>query len=136
MTALPLAQLRESSSLRPDGSFDQTSREVTGPLAVVEHVLRSLVTPRGSLSWAKDRGINILALELADLSPPDQARWERAIAAEARRNDYVRYAVAKLNLSPITGWTLSVEILLVDGKTYPFQVKISEAVAAFRKGTT
>ncbi len=130
-TTLKIAQLREHSCLLPDGSLGMTSRPITGRLCVGQHVLNALFTPRGSLSWARDRGLDVRQLEHADLSALEIRRWETAIAAEARRVDYVRTAAARLTLDEERGWLLEVPLVLTDGSTFALQVAISEAVAAF-----
>lgn len=131
-TTIKISQLREHSCLRADGTLGMTSRPITGRVCVGAHVLHALVTPRGKLAWAPEVGLDVRQLEHADLSPADIRRWETAIAAEARKVDYVRSAAARLFLDDVRGWVLEVPLVLVDGSTFALQVAISEAVAAFR----
>jgi hypothetical protein len=128
---LPLADIRDPdciASLSPL-TFDITGAYVTGASAIVRRVLYRIVSPRGSLVYARGSGIDLRDLENASLSPAQIEGWRSALVREARAVDYVLDATAGLALVERT-WIVVVAVVLVDGRTYPLEVGIADAGAA------
>src|SRR5688572_4405831 len=99
---LTLADIgNDISVVRPDGTLglDLTFTPITGSRVVAEGVLKSWISPRGSMFWAKDRGINVLTLRNGDHDRATLERWKIALSHEAKKVDGVRSVVVSFVFS-------------------------------------
>jgi hypothetical protein len=80
------------SIIRSDGTLglDLTFTPITGSRVVVEGVLRVWISARGSMFWAKDRGVNFLTLRNAAHDRMQLELWKMALVNEAKKVDGVR----------------------------------------------
>lgn len=128
MTTQRLADLVDYSTFPPGGGCDLTGYEIRGARVALEHVVRSWLSPRGSLKWTPGRGVDIRALENADLTPAEISAVARALVVEARQVDFVEDCEVTITLAGVT-LTIEATVRLVDGGTYPLAVQLSEAGA-------
>lgn len=94
--------LVDYSTFRDDGQPGVTGRRITGVRVVLEHCARAILTPRGSLSWARDAGFDIRQLENADLTATQRNAVKALLDAEIRGVDFVAGVVSRLSFDPTT----------------------------------
>jgi hypothetical protein len=121
---LRLAELVDVSTFGPGGP-GLTSQKIRGARVAVEWVARAWLTPRGSLPWAPDRGINILDLENSTHDTTSLARWQAALVAEAEAVEFVQSCDVAITLAD-RRITILGTLILVDGRTYRLAVTLAE----------
>lgn len=129
--ALPLDDLTDYSTLTyVDGLlvFDLTNRVIRGADVPIEWVLRSWVTLAGTLPWAPSEGRDITLLENTTISPGEAVRWQMALGQTARAVDYVIECAVTVEFDDVARtFTARGNVTLVDGRSYPFAVRIGLA---------
>lgn len=80
-----------STFLRADGlaDLDPSFAVITGPQVVAESVARSLMTRRGLMTEAPDRGIDLQQLQSARLTPAALRQIHAVVEREVRADDRV-----------------------------------------------
>ncbi len=99
---LTLADIgNDISIVRPDGTLglDLTFTPITGSRVVAEGVLKRWISPRGSMFWARDAGVNVLTLRNGDHDRLTLERWKIALSNEAKKVDGVRSVVVTFTFS-------------------------------------
>jgi len=132
--ALPLAQLTDYSTFTAeDGAlvFDLTGRVIRGADVVIEQVARAWVTEK--LPWDPNAGEDIGLAENTQPSARDLAWWKMRLGTVAQRIDYVQAcAVTVAHDGAAKTFTARGNVTLIDGKSYPLAVQLSQASGAVR----
>lgn len=109
-----------------------SAREVSGAPAVLRRVLYRWCTTRGLLPWDVSVGLGTALQDMPGvvLSPADLLGLRQALRREAMQEDFVYDAQVTVTLDVAGALRIRAAITLVDGKTYPLEVSVSEAGAA------
>lgn len=115
------------SSLRADGTLglDPDFQAVSGELVVVEAVLKRWQTPRGSLWWDTDAGLDARQFVLSKI---DQTRLQAIasqLAAEAEKDERVDEAFVTASMSADRKLRLSTQLVLSNGETPNFVADVT-----------
>lgn len=99
-----------------DGGLDLDPyfRKITGPLVVLHAVARRFVTPRGSLWWAPNDGLDVRRWVLDGVRLQDLPTLEQLIVTEAERDDRVLSADATLTFADDV-LTIRLSLTLAEG---------------------
>lgn len=117
-----------STFLREDGiaDLDPSFAVITGPQVVAEGVARSLMTRRGLLSEAPDRGIDLQQLQSARLTPGALRQVHAIVEREVRADD--RVLDASVEVSNPEPYALRIRIACVTAAG-PFEFVIQSSKA-------
>ena len=131
--SLALADLVDASTFPSPGADGElgpglTTTQIRGSRVVLEWIVRSWLTPRGALAWARSKGFDLRQLDNASLDETDLERVRVALEEEARRVEYVNAISVAVELADRT-LTIEAEVELVDGLTYPLAVTLAEGGA-------
>lgn len=96
----------------------------TGPLAVAQDVARRLQTPRGSLDWAPEVGVDVAELLGAAIDTNVIAEWEAKIGAEALANDRVANADVTI-VEDGDALRITVDLTLTGGESPSFALVLA-----------
>lgn len=129
---LRLAELVDVSTFGPAG-IGLTGQKIRGPLVAVQWVARAWLSPRGALTWALGRGINVLDLENSTHDATSLARWRFALVSEAEDVEFVHSCDVAITLSGRT-ITVAGSVVLVDGRTYRLAVTLADGAALVSLG--
>jgi hypothetical protein len=124
---LPLADLRDASTFGPAG-VGLTGQRITGARVAVEWAARAWFTPRGALTWAQGKGVNLFDLENSTHDRTGLERWRQRLIAEASEVEYV--ADVKVTITRADRQIrIDGEVVLVDGRSYPLAVRLAQGAA-------
>jgi cytochrome P450 len=117
-----------STFLRSDGiaDLDPSFAVIRGPQVVAESVARSLMTRRGLMTEAPDRGIDLQQLQSARLSPQALRQLHAVIEREVRADD--RVLDASVEVTAPEPQTLLVRVACATGFG-PFELVIQSSRA-------
>lgn len=135
---LQIAQLVDESTFPPPAAsgelaLDLTGHRIAGARVVLEWVARSWLTPRGALPHAAGEGDDLRVLENSTLDAQDLQRWRSRLAGRAKSVDYV-LACAVVITREGRAIVIQGSVRLVDGRTYPLEVRIADAAAVVSFG--
>ncbi|MEP7123142.1 MAG: hypothetical protein ABJE95_19595 [Byssovorax sp.] len=131
---LALAELADVSTFGPRGP-GLTGQRIYGARVAVERVARAWLSPRGALTWARDRGVSILELQNSTHDKTSLGNWRAALVAEAEAVEFVDRCDVTITLADRV-ITLVGELLLVDGRTYRLAVTLKDGAALVTIGAT
>lgn len=103
------------------GTSDLDFTLVTGRAVVIQAVARRLLTPRGSLFYAPDYGIDLSGLLNARFNSALLARWKSEIERQAEQDDRVASCTATLTVNG-QQLKISVALELADGIVAAFDL--------------
>lgn len=108
--------------------LDPYFRKITGPSVVLYAVGRRFVTPRGSLWWAPNEGLDIRQWVLEGVRLQDLPTYEQLIVTEAERDQRVLSADARLSFADDT-LTVHLSLRLATG-TFSLVLRVSAVSAS------
>ena len=114
----------------PGGGLDLDPyfRRITGPQVVLHAVARRFVTPRGSLWWAPDSGLDVRRWLAEGVRAQDLPTYEQLIATEAERDERVLSADVRLSFADDV-LRVELSLTLAEG-TFPLVLAVSAVTAA------
>lgn len=108
--------------------LDPYFRKVTGPSVVLHAVARRFVTPRGSLWWAPDSGLDVRRWLLDGVRLQDLPTYEAQIVTEAERDERVLSADATVTFADDV-LTIELSLTLAEG-TFSLVLAVSAVSAS------
>ena len=105
--------------------LETTLSTVSGPMVVVEAVVRRWSTPTGGLLGDPNYGFDLSAYCNADVTPRDVAQLSDSLNAEAEKDERVLECTSTVTLA--TDGTLSVtaNLTLLDGEEFTLVLAVS-----------
>lgn len=129
MAAGTIHQLVDTSTFDADGRPGLTYRQIYGIRVAAEWCLRAVLTPRGSLPWNRNRGVNLLDYVNADLGQSQLTALRTSCDREIQLVDFVVTVVSTLRI--VADVLEYRPFVTFDGDTTrPLAVKASEAFGA------
>ena len=132
---LRLEELVDRSTFRVGDTeypVGMTGKRITGDRVVLEQVLRAWLTDRTTMRHAPTVGFNVARLLNASSTLTSLRRYETVLVNEARAVEFV--ADCRVSLRIVQRELLmSAVVALVNGKSYPLAVRLSEASAVIQQ---
>jgi hypothetical protein len=105
--------------------LDTTLSTVSGPMVVVEAVVRRWSTPTGALLGDPNYGFDLSAYCNADVAPRDIAQLVSSLNAEAEKDERVLECTSSAVLGSDDVLTVTANLTLLDGETFTLVLAVS-----------
>lgn len=124
-----VADLKDTSTVREDGTIGLTGRPIYGPRVVLEWCIRSILTKRNSMRWATDKGETLYDLENGDFTTTELEQKRAAFERAMREVDFVVGLTSRLTLDANHKATFTARVVVADSGVYTLAVSIDKAGA-------
>ena len=105
--------------------LDTTLSTVSGPMVVVEAVVRRWSTPTDGLLGDPNYGFDLSAYCNADVSPRDIAQLSSSLNAEAEKDQCVFECLSTVSLMRDGTLTVTANLTLLDGEEFTLVLAVS-----------
>lgn len=105
--------------------LETTLSTVSGPMVVVEAVVRRWSTPTGGLLGDPNYGFDLSAYCNADVSPRDIAQLSSSLNAEAEKDERVLECLSTVTLASDGTLTVTANLTLLDGEEFTLVLAVS-----------
>lgn len=105
--------------------LDTTLSTVSGPMVVVEAVLRRWSTPTGGLLEDPNYGFDLSAYCNADVSPRDVAQLSSSLNAEAEKDERVLECLSTVSLGRDDVLSVTANLTLLDGEEFTLVLAVT-----------
>lgn len=119
--------LKDTSTLKDDGTFGLTGKPIEGVRVVLEHCARAIRCKRGSMRWARAEGEDIGELENGDFSRTELEQRRAAYDRAIQRVDFVLGVQSTLTIGPDLKARYAAQILIEGVGVVPLAVTVDKA---------